>query len=299
MNYKKVIIDVDTGVDDAIALLYLLKKIPEKILGVTVCAGNTDLKDALNNTLKTLETAGSNIPVYKGEDVNSQGESFINAKDYHGKNGLLEISNSNSLKEQNESAPNFITESAKKYGKDLALICLAPPTNVAKAISLNPQALAKIGPTIMMGGAIGVSGNQTKYSEFNFYQDPFAVRKVFQNQNDVYIVGLDVVNRCFISEQEIEELSKKKNKVSTLVKEIISRWYKNFGDENKRQFVLYDPLTASALTGNFLTFKPLKIGILTHGKKRGMLTDGIYQINVAYNSESESFKKDLAKTINN
>ena len=248
MNFKKLIIDVDTGVDDALAILYLIKKIPEKILGITVCAGNTNLDNSVKNTLKIMEIAGADIPVYAGERKNSLGEDFIHAEDYHGQNGLVNIPNKTLLKPRIKNATDFILENARKYKKDLAIVCLAPPTNIAKAIQKNRAAMSEVGITVMMGGALKVNGNQTKFAEFNFFQDANAVSQILKNQKNIFLVPLDVTNKCTISEKEILQTKTTNSSICRFSKQIILNWYEIFGRDNKREFEFYDPLAATALT---------------------------------------------------
>ncbi len=297
MNYKKLIIDVDTGADDALAILYLIKKIPEKILGITVCAGNTTLENSVKNTLKTLEIAGTNIPVYVGERKNSLGDSFIHAEDYHGKNGLMNIPNKTSLKPQVSSAVDFILENARKYKKDLAVVCLAPPTNIAKAIQKNRVAMSKVGTIVIMGGALKVDGNQTEFAEFNFYQDTNAVSQILKNQKNIFIVPLDVTNKCTISEKEIAQIKTTDSPISIFSKQIILNWYEIFGRKNKREFEFYDPLAATALTDNFLEFEKLGLDIVTRGTKVGSLTGGKNMINLAKKVNANKFKSEIKKTL--
>jgi inosine-uridine nucleoside N-ribohydrolase len=271
---QKIIIDVDTGVDDSLAIILLIKKISKRIIGITTTGGNIELKNVVNNTLGILTLLDSNIRVYQGSNKNIDNEKFTYAKKYHGENGLCNIKLPTNRKVEKVSAVEFIVQSLEKYENKITIICIGPMTNLAKAINKKPKIADKLDKVIIMGGAVNVAGNETEYAEFNFSQDPTAVKIVFDKIKNIYLVPLDATGNCIIKSDDIDKISNS-DKTGKFVIKLIKNWYETFGLANNRFFELYDPLTVATILGDFVEFKKDKINIETLGRVRGKITSGI------------------------
>jgi purine nucleosidase len=297
MQSNKIIIDVDTGIDDALALAFASKTLNKQVIGITTCGGNVRLEEATKNTLRMLELLKWDIPVYMGASKSTSHTEFVHAYDYHGSNGLCDIDLPLTNTEKKDSATKFIIDSANKCKGKLDIICLATPTNVAKAIQESPAIAEKINSICMMGGALNVPGNQTDYSEYNFFQDPKAVEIVLSKVKNVSIVPLDVTNSCFIEESDLSAM-KSTNKLAEFFKEAVTNWYRFFGYPQKRRFELYDPLAVSALTHKVLDFKKETIGINLSGLRQGeIFPNGKYTVKVADKVNAKDFKEIFLKLI--
>ncbi len=189
---RKVIIDTDSGADDASALIFAAKSENLDILGVTVLAGNVGLEQASKNALMALQIAGSDAPVYEGEPVNFL-EEEIEAYSVYGEDGMGDAGLVDPLgKAEDGDAVEFILESARKYPDELEIISLGPATNIAKAIEKDRDAMKKIKKIWSMGTAgLGV-GNATPVAEFNVYADPEAYKVMLDSGINITIVGLDM-----------------------------------------------------------------------------------------------------------
>jgi|GEM_PF-249701 len=295
---QKIILDVDTGVDDALAILLLLRLIPEQILGICTVGGNVEVEKTTKNTLSVLSLQDKNIKVYQGASLNISNKSFRYAKSYHGENGLCGIELKNNQKVSAILAEDFIIDSCEKCAGNITLIVVGAPTNLAKALTKKPNISGKINQVIMMGGAVEVKGNATLFAEFNFYQDPEAVKIVLSKIKDVYIVPLDVTGKCLVKKENLVELSSH-GKVGNFTLDLIKKWYKIFGDSKNRFFELYDPLAVSAILGDFLDFKTVKVNVAIEGGKEGGLVKGTdFEIQYAYKVRAEKFMQFFYDTIN-
>ncbi|MCX6810858.1 MAG: nucleoside hydrolase [Candidatus Berkelbacteria bacterium] len=268
----KIIVDVDTGIDDALAILLLANKASDRILWFTTCGGNVGVSQTTKNTLAVLELIGSNVPVYKGSDKNLAGEGYIFAYDYHGRNGICNVELTNSRTVSGD-AMSFMKKSIDENGGQISFLCLAPPTNLAKTLKESPELVKKINSVVLMGGALKVSGNQTEKAEFNFFQDPLAVDIILKSVKNVYIVPLDITNRCLIAEQDINDISSNSAQVK-FFKQAIENWYEFFGRPKNRSFELYDPLAAAAVCSDVLKFERERIDVVMSGQNRGALISG-------------------------
>ena len=203
---RNVIIDCDTGMDDAQALLLALRSSALKVLGITCVNGNVTLDKVLVNTLKVVEHSGNKVPVYRGTAQALIPEKSRNAPEIHGSDGLgnLDFPAPTSTP-ADESAIAFSIRTLMEADQPLDWILLGPLTNAALAIREEPRILDNIRMLTMMAGAIDF-GNTTAAAEFNVFADPEAARIVFETDVPKTMVPLDPlwhggqVNKAFIDQ---------------------------------------------------------------------------------------------------
>lgn len=199
MNY---ILDVDTGIDDAVAIMYALSI--QKPLAITTCFGNIEVDQATNNTIALLEKLQVNIPVYKGSGVSFEGETIdVYAKAVHGNDGLANVGIQAVKSAAQQQAADYLIEAATQYGKELVIVATGPLTNIALALQKNKEAMATIQKLIIMGGAVNVNGNVTPYAEANIYSDVKAADYVFASGLPIELVGLDVTMQAVLPKDSI------------------------------------------------------------------------------------------------
>jgi len=294
---EKVIIDVDTGIDDALAIILAVKTFEKNILGITTCGGNVGIDLVTENTVKILALLKTKIKIYQGSNKTLTDRDFINATDYHGTDGLCNLRLKEKIEcKQSLSACDFITKQARSY-PELTIISLAPPTNIAKAILKNPNLFKKCN-IVMMGGALDVPGNQTKWAEFNFGQDPESVDVVLGNVKNTKIVTLDTTNKCLITKEANDQLTIR-SETGKFLKKSITNWYNFFGIPKSRSFELYDPLAISCILNDFVKFENINIEIVKSGQKRGMTRrSNKYPIDISVDVKANDFIEYFIKTIN-
>ena len=189
---RKIIIDTDTGADDASALILAAKTPGIEILGVTVLAGNVDLEQGTKNALSSLEAAGCEAPVYKGSDINYEGQKIepfsVFGDDGMGDKGLV---NPRKAPEEKD-AIDFILETVKQNPGEVEIIALGPATNIAKAIDRDPETMKQVKMIWSMGSAGLGEGNATPVAEFNVYMDAPAYRRLLDSGLPVTVLGLDM-----------------------------------------------------------------------------------------------------------
>ncbi|XP_061745887.1 inosine-uridine preferring nucleoside hydrolase-like [Nerophis ophidion] len=175
---KKLILDVDTGVDDAQAIMMALAAPNVEILGITCTHGNTILQNILKNTLRVLKVCNRlDIPVYPGFNEPLLGRKVHVAGDFHGKDGLGDVPDPDApglqlLQEMN--AVQAIISIVSKYPGEVSLVATGPLTNLALAVKMDPTLPTKLKGLYIMGGNIESRGNTTACGEFNFLADPEA-----------------------------------------------------------------------------------------------------------------------------
>ncbi|XP_028323022.1 inosine-uridine preferring nucleoside hydrolase-like [Gouania willdenowi] len=174
---KKLILDVDTGVDDAQAIMVALADPNVEILGITCCFGNTPIENVLKNTLRVLKECNRlDIPVYKGCSQPLLAPRR-HAGDYHGKDGMGDVPDPDApgleLVHKKRGVPAMIKMINQNAG-EVSLVATAPLTNLAVAVQLAPNISKNLKALYIMGGNTDSRGNTTVCGEFNFVADPEA-----------------------------------------------------------------------------------------------------------------------------
>ncbi len=205
---RKVIIDTDTGADDASALILAAKSENIDILGVTVLVGNVDLEQSIENAPAALEIAGCDVPVYKGSAENFSGEK-INAFSVFGTDGMGDADLIHPKgKAEDKDAIDFILETVKANPNEVEIIAIGPATNIAKAIKRDPDTMKKVKRIWSMGTAGLGPGNATPVAEFNTYHDPEAYKVMLDSGLPITIVGLDMCDgEAAWSNEQFEKLN--------------------------------------------------------------------------------------------
>ncbi|QQE77411.1 nucleoside hydrolase [Alicyclobacillus sp. SO9] len=207
-NRKKVILDVDTGIDDALAILYALKSPNLEVLGITTCFGNVDVDTATENTLAVVQLINGTVPVYRGAESPVARKWSGPVPWIHGENGLGDAPLPElSLRSESVDAVTFIKETVHAHPGEVTIIPVARMTNLARAIVENPELSSEIKEVVFMGGAAFCPGNVTPVAEANIWGDPEAAKLVFQSGVPLSMVGLDVTLKARLFLSEIERIS--------------------------------------------------------------------------------------------
>ena len=211
---RRVIIDTDPGIDDALAIFLAIRSPELKIEALTPVAGNVPLELTLPNALRLVEIAGrTDIPVAAGARQPLKRQ-LVTASYAHGENGLGGVQFPEpKTKPVSESAPELIRRIVRRSPGEIHLIAIGPLTNLALAFQNDPQLPRMIPSLTLMGGSLS-AGNVSPSAEFNIYVDPEAAQIVFRSGIPITMVGLDVTRRATLREQDIQALEAADNPIS-------------------------------------------------------------------------------------
>jgi inosine-uridine nucleoside N-ribohydrolase len=209
MSGLPAILDTDPGIDDALALEYLLARGVWDLKAITVVAGNVGLKAALANARGLCALLGMEreVPVYAGCPKPLLRPLFT-AERVHGERGVggAELPEAE-VPPREEHAAQIICDLARRYEGELTLIAIGPLTNVAAALILDPTLPHRLKHLVFMGGAAEVPGNVSPdAAEFNIYVDPEAAKVVVESGVPYTMVGLDVTGRALLEREQMEAL---------------------------------------------------------------------------------------------
>ena len=264
---KKVLLDVDTGVDDAIGII-LAATAPEiELMGITTVSGNIDLASATINTLRVLQLLGKEgqYPVHMGASKPLR-RSVRYATEVHGATGL-----SDQLQDipvdlpKGESAEDFMITTIDKYPGEITLIMTAPQTNFAKALTKRPDLGKKLKEIIFMGGVAEGRGNESPRAEFNMAIDPEAAEKILSSGAKITMVGLDVTEKALLTREDLQSLDPN-NPLVDFVKKVTADYMKNYYNAHGQYACLmHDPLAVSlAINGDFVKTAPYYVAVETN-----------------------------------
>jgi inosine-uridine nucleoside N-ribohydrolase len=251
---RKVVWDMDPGIDDALALILALKSSEVQVLGITTVAGNAPVELTSANACRVLEylNAGS-IPVAMGA-ASPLNHPLEDALSYHGPDGLGNCSlPSPKLKLSPAKAWDFLARSVLDAPGELTLVATGPLTNVAYAFELHPELPGLLAGLVIMGGAYSLTpygkGNRTPFAEFNIWQDPEAAHIVFNSEADIFAVGLDVTMdpAACLNSQHLEQIKTRHTPTAHLAAQLVEYEVKYHGCCR-----MHDPLALAVLLDDSL-----------------------------------------------
>ncbi|MET7679247.1 nucleoside hydrolase [Streptomyces sp. NPDC005423] len=201
-----VVIDCDTGVDDALALLFAVRHPGLDVRAVTCVAGNTDVDQVVRNTLVVLDHAGAgDIPVARGA-ARPLIEPLRTAAHVHGADGMGDLGLPASARRPVDvDAVTLLRREILASPRPVTLIPTAPLTNIALLLRTFPEVTRNIQRIVFMGGAVAV-GNATPVAEFNVWHDPEAAAILLTAQVPITMYGLDVFERVVVPAADVRRL---------------------------------------------------------------------------------------------
>lgn len=235
MHKVPVVMDVDTGVDDACALLLAALHPDVDLRAVTCVGGNTDVDQVTRNTLAVLEIAGrSDVPVARGAE-RPLIERSVHARHVHGDDGMGDLGWVHTTRSPDpRHAVELLRDVLGAATEPITLVPTAPMTNIALLARTYPEALRSVGRIVFMGGA-AQRGNATASAEFNVFHDPEATAIVLdaaaEHDIPVTMYGLDVFYDPTVSRAEARELISTGGAAARLAGELVEFQCERFGSE--------------------------------------------------------------------
>jgi purine nucleosidase len=226
-----ILIDCDTGVDDALALMLAAHSPELSIPGVTTVAGNISSAEAALNSAYVLRQVGRpDVPVVSGAAVSLGGREPRPVPHIHGSDGLggvRPVEFSGGTKSNAVDATDFIVSHARRLAGGLTIVATGPLTNVALAMRADPRATKSVGRLVVMGGALRVPGNITPHAEFNVHCDPLAFQEVMSFGIPTTLFPLDVTETVTLLTSDLSSAPGKRISMLSFLRDI-SAVYRTF-----------------------------------------------------------------------
>jgi inosine-uridine nucleoside N-ribohydrolase len=253
---RAILLDTDTGVDDALAICLGLRSPELRVVGITAVHGNVPVRRALANILRTLDVLRPDDPppVALGAD-RPLVRAPVHAQDVHGSDGLggatrLAGPDGGLLYPESSRAPDarhatgVLLDAIGEQPGEVTLVAVGPLTNVALALQRDPERMRQVRGLVVMGGAFRRQGNMSPVAEFNVFCDPHAAQAVLDSRLPLTLIPLDVSERVVLSRAMVE----RPGPVAQFVRDI-TREYMDFGErvEHIPGCYVHDALTVAYL----------------------------------------------------
>lgn len=264
-----ILLDVDTGVDDAIAIAAALGSPEIELVAITTVTGNVDVEKTTANTLAVLDwLEARDVPVHRGAS-RPLSRQPRDAAHFHGVDGLGESRLPVSGRGVgSDRGPAAIIRHALARPGELTLVCVGPLTNFAIAANVAPELPALLRSVVVMGGAFFQPGNVTPHAEFNIWADPEAASQVFSLPfPDLTVVGLDVTEGVSITREQWQAMGEEETRAARLVHRICRRSFETLGSD---VFYLHDPLAVGvAAQPDMVTMVGSELEVILTGDEQG------------------------------
>ncbi len=286
----RAILDVDTGVDDAMAIALAVAAPTIDLVAVTTVAGNVELEHTTRNTLRVLDFIGAtHVPVYRGMS-RPLDRPLHTASHIHGTDGLggADIPQSTRTVEA-LSAPQYLIDAARHSPGELTFIFVGPLTNLAVAVALEPELPRLVKRLVIMGGAFRMPGNTTATAEFNIFADSMAAAQVLAAGFDATWVGLDVTTQAVFARAQWDALDDATAPNAQIVRKAGAQMFVTF---NRPVFQLHDPLAVAVAADRTFVDAPEETVMIETG---GTYSAG--QTIIQRPGGERGFRTRVAKTI--
>lgn len=282
-----VYLDCDTGIDDALALGYLLASPAANLVGVGSVHGNVRAQTGADNTVALLDAMGrTDIPVAVGATDPLAGSFAGGAPRVHGDDGIggtrgdLDGTDSAQVPAVPEvaevtdgDAVDLLLRLSREHSGELHILAIGPVTNLAVALERDPGIVDRVAGVTVMGGAAMVAGNMAPLTEANIGHDPEAAQRVVEARWDVTLVPLDTTMDNIFEPADIEALQGSPVPVVAVIGRMLD-YYADFytGVYGRRCCALHDPLAAAIALGEVELVRAPKVPVevdTTDGPGRG------------------------------
>lgn len=260
MAKKKIILDVDTGTDDAVAIMLAAMSEELEIIGITTVNGNRGIEFTTENTLRVVEFLEKDIKVYKGCGLPMTATLIKGRKDNVPFKGQEDKSENvhedyvdlppSTIKAQDLNAVSFLVDTLMNSDEKITLVPVGPLTNIAMSLRIEPRIVDKIEEIMLMGGGYRET-NIVPGVEFNFYIDPDAAKIVMDSGCNITMVPLDATHSAALSTNVINTLHDSDNKIANAVASIMTSRLEGYNRwqpmEDQTTVPIHDALAVAAL----------------------------------------------------
>jgi purine nucleosidase len=277
----KLIIICDTGIDDALALVYAAAQEEAELVGVVAGFGVTSRKNACRNSRHVLDLLGSPAGVFRGSStpLRRPGRDYedpARASAFHGQDGLGNVLGPAPAEDAagtgEDEGIDFILEQVNRWGKDLAIVTTGPLTDLARALERDPALGDKVGAVACMAGALAAPGNVNDFAEANILLDCDAARLVLESALPLTLVGLDVTRKTLFGREHPDRWRAIDTEAARLLAAASGAYLKAY--EARYPYLggaaLHDPLAVGAvLHPEWFITAPMHLTVVTEGPAEG------------------------------
>ncbi len=222
---RKIIIDCDPGIDDAVAIALALFDPRLEVVAITACAGTTDAEQATQNVRALVERLDPPRMPRIGAALDPElGAAVANGTLLHGEDGLGNSDWTPVARQHSMPSDKLISDRLRADPGDVTIVCTGPMTGFAKALTRDPALVPMVDRVVIAGGSVVGIGNVTPAAEFNFHFDPVSARHVFHSATTKSLIPLEVCRQLSFGWELVEKLPPKYTKVGAVLQAIIPHY---------------------------------------------------------------------------
>ncbi len=277
---RKIILDVDPGIDDAMALCLALSNPELEVVAVTAVGGNVSPTQATRNVQAIIERLDPPRWPRLGAASEPDNRLAVDRRSLYGNDGLGGTDFVVAERQHLLPSEKVICDQVRDAPHSVTIVALGPLTNIARAFIRDPELPTLVGRIVIMGGTVAGPGNITPAAEFNMYCDAASAQAVFRSPSTKTLVPLDVTNRIELSYDLFNKLPDESSKVGRLMRQLLPSAFRGY----RQQFglegihvhdtvtlmtVLYPELfTAKSMAGDVETTGELTLGATVFDRRR-------------------------------
>jgi inosine-uridine nucleoside N-ribohydrolase len=224
---RKVIIDCDPGIDDAMAICLALFDPRLEVVAVTATAGTVDGQQTSRNVQTILEMLDPPRWPRIGVARSDESPVTLDARDLHGSDGLGNLGVRISELHHQHPADKVIADEVRNAPGQVSIVCLGPLTNLARVIGADPDLATMIDQVHIAGGSVGGIGNVTATAEFNFLCDPTSARTVVRSPITKTLVPLDLTSRLVFTLDFLDQLPAEDSRAGQVIRRLLPYLYRS------------------------------------------------------------------------
>lgn len=265
---RKVILDVDPGIDDAMAIALALTNPNLEVVAVTAVGGNVSPSQATRNVQAIIEQLDPPRWPRLGAASEPDNRLTVDRRSLYGNDGLGDTNFMVAERQHLLPSEKVISDQVRDAPHSVTIIALGPLTNIARASLRDPELPGLVDRIVIMGGTVSGPGNITPAAEFNMFCDPAAARVVFRSPSTKTLVPLDITNRVELSYDLFSKLPPESTRVGRLLRLLLPRAFRGY----RQQFGLegihvHDTVTLMAvLHPELFVTRPMAGDVETQGE---------------------------------
>ncbi len=235
---RKIIIDCDPGIDDAVALALALFDPRLDVVAITACAGTTDAEQATQNVRTLVERLDPpRIPRIGAALDPELGAAVSNGTLLHGEDGLGNSDWTPVSRQHSMPSDKLIADRLRAAPGEVTIVCTGPLSGFAKALTRDPALVPMIDRVVIAGGTVSGIGNVTPAAEFNMHFDPVSARAVFHSATTKSLIPLEISNQLSFGWELVERLPPRYTRVGAVLQDIVPHYCRSTRQQLGRETI--------------------------------------------------------------
>ena len=223
---RKLILDIDPGVDDAVALIMALFEPSLDVVAVTAVSGTVGAEQVTRNVQALVDYLDPPRWPRIGAALEPENASAMDRSALYGRDGLCGVDLPVAELHHRHASEKVLTDELRLAPEQVTIATLGPLSNVAQVLRRDPSLVGRIGQLHLTGGTFRAGGDVTPAAEFNMYCDPAAARDVFRSRTTKTLVPLDVSAQVVLTLDHLEQLPSESTRVGSLLRRMLTAAYR-------------------------------------------------------------------------